>query len=574
MVKEKRPPEIDEEILEAIRSGAVLPAEKLEKYPLPKQEIAGDTGINVLLDLAHHCYMGAMWGVAGALQKNGFRCVSSHACLDRVLRPGQLNLVRTYAGTLEDGRAIRPFIRWPAVRSNVVLTFQADGDAPEYTDAEIAALDEFVSAGGGLIMLVDINARGKAPAWGARERWPIRRLLRHFGADVAEGFGGWQGASMPTLAPADPAWSPSLLGEDGKSVLSLRRRWGRGRILAGASLFLVHHPLWTGDEPEPLRPLRKERLREWITWAAAGTAPVGGEPRLPDTHGGAGGIYPEFEKRFDGIHVLYAANQRPDVLELVENEYPRIRDRILAWLPSPLPKGEPLRILLAAGTGGGWAVNAFVPKENGIISYDLAGLVGIFGHEFAHILSGPLGAGGRVCANWFDGNQGEAHAGFFQGRILALYTDNKSMRDCNSILEYEERHGRIDLDRAAREGYSLYGGGGNVWRKLWYIWQKLDDRYGTTWYPRWRWVQHTRWENDCDRRLSVEEMVEDMSIAVGEDLFPFFRELGTTLSKARFPEAEFNGRRLTLPPAPLDAGPAGNARLEPIGDYTQPLRPG
>jgi hypothetical protein len=109
------------------------------------------------------------------------------------------------------------------------------------------------------------------------------------------------------------------------------------------------------------------------------------------------------------------------------------------------------------------------------------------------------------------------------------------------------------------------------WTKLWWVFQKLDDRYGPTWYPRWVWVKNTRWQDDRPRALTWDEVVEDMSIAVGEDLFPFFRKIGARLSKERFPEAAFQGRKLLLPIAPLSLGPAGQAKLDRIGDYRAPL---
>ena len=58
-----------------------------------------------------------------------------------------------------------------------------------------------------------------------------------------------------------------------------------------------------------------------------------------------------------------------------------------------------------------------------------------------------------------------------------------------------------------------------------------------------------------------------MSIACGEDLFPFFRKLGTTLGKERFPEAVFRGKRIELPPATLAVEHAGLAQTEAIGDF-------
>ena len=83
---------------------------------------------------------------------------------------------------------------------------------------------------------------------------------------------------------------------------------------------------------------------------------------------------------------------------------------------------------------------------------------------------------------------------------------------------------------------------------MWWVWQKLDDRYGPTWYPRWYWVRSTRWAGDLGHRETWEEMVEDMSIAVEEDLFPFFRAIGTSLDCARLERLTFQDRT----PRPAD----------------------
>ncbi len=174
------------EVIESIAKGDILSADLLDRYPLPEQELgAADSGVNVLLDLAHHCYMGAMWGLARQMKSLGFRCVSSHACLDKTLTPGASATVRTLAGELDDGKKVRPFIEWPNVEYNVVVTFQADGKAPAYTDDELAALEAFVSGGGGLVMIADINAKGTFPPWGEYADWPLRRLAQAYGADFS-----------------------------------------------------------------------------------------------------------------------------------------------------------------------------------------------------------------------------------------------------------------------------------------------------------------------------------------------------------------------------------------------------
>ena len=143
-------------------------------------------------------------------------------------------------------------------------------------------------------------------------------------------------------------------------------------------------------------------------------------------------------------------------------------------------------------------------------------------------------------------------------------------RDLDECIDAQED--ALDLAMDARELRAQWGKG-KEWTKMWWVWQKLDDRYGPTWYPRWRWVQHERWKQDTPRRLSWDELVEDMSIAVGEDLFPFFKAIGTSLEKSRFERVVFRGGSMELPVAPLEKTPAGPVRLEPIGDFRKPLVP-
>ena len=46
---------------------------------------------------------------------------------------------------------------------------------------------------------------------------------------------------------------------------------------------------------------------------------------------------------------------------------PTAKRQIEAWLPSIVPD-EPMYLIVSAGGGGGWAVNAYRPKEAGVIS--------------------------------------------------------------------------------------------------------------------------------------------------------------------------------------------------------------
>jgi hypothetical protein len=538
------------------KSGQTLPPQVAASFPNPPLKVPHDTGINVLVDVAHQCAFATMWGLPGKLHALGFRSIVSHASLDTVLAHGKCSRMRIPIGKADDGKAIRAF-GWVAnPRFNVVVTYQSDSNAQLYLPEERAALEAFVKNGGGLVIIDNGVGRPKKQ----QAVWADRSLATTFGVDFKSFVAGKSGALL------GPAWETPRKGKNGAPAIA-RRVVGRGRVVLVSSLSEIEGDKKASKEEAAAK---QALLKEAVAWAAGGSAPVGGEARFSQTGGGGGGIYPELEERLKGAVVYYARNQKADLLQAVRQELPKITDNLYAWLPSPVPQ-EPMVIILAAGGGGGWAVNAFYPKETGVISLDKVGLFGVFAHELGHTMSGPRNAKGEVAANWFDGNQGEAHAGWWQGKILALYSGDPSMRNCNDVFKFDKDAAGIDLAESSRG--AAKSDKGKVWKKLWWIWQKLDDRYGTTWYPRWRWVQYTRWQNDPRRQLAVDEMVEDMSIACGEDLFPFFKKIGTTLTRARLERATFQGQSLELPVAPLEATPAGDARHAPIGDYTKPLKP-
>ena len=134
--------------------------------------------------------------------------------------------------------------------------------------------------------------------------------------------------------------------------------------------------------------------------------------------------------------------------------------------------------------------------------------------------------------------------------------------------ENDPNHNTVDL--AALENHGPDSA--IAWRKLWWVWQKMDDSYGPTWYARWLWIKNTRWGATPGKALSWTDVVEDMSIAVGEDLFPFFRSIGTPLDREQLGGVEFLGDELSLPTAEIELTDGGEARLEPTGDYRAPWR--
>ncbi len=199
------------------------------------------------------------------------------------------------------------------------------------------------------------------------------------------------------------------------------------------------------------------------------------------------------------------------------------------------------------------------------------GVLSIFAQELAHTMHGPVNDDGGVAGITPIPNRGEAHAGWFQGKVDAWFQDElkeKAVKKCNSLFEFDPDGSSLDLvthyeNEALRTEY----GKGKDWIKTWWVWQKLDDRYGPAWYPRWKYIQHTRWKDTPGHHLSWDEMVEDMSIAVGEDLFPFLNEAGLSLEKKTMGTVSFYGREMNFNKAPIDTDKAGKVQLQEIEDY-------
>lgn len=541
------------------KTGATLSPQVAEQFPLDEQRVRNDTGINVLVDLAHQANFFTMWNLPGTLRRNGFRVSGSQASLDSVLKPGTQCRVRIHLGGDR-----RPFAWWPAESFNVVFTHQSSPKSQEYLPDEIAALKAFVAAGGGLVMV-----GGRVTNADDLRNWPLNKLAREFGASFSsetDTFGKIRACALRL----DREWDHRIKGAKGET-LAARRVYGKGRVVLMSSSSMIDFR--DDNASDEVKQDRESALVDAIKAAALGSAPVGGAGRLPRERAGGGPIYPELEMRVGNVVVYYAKNQKKELLDAVEKEMPLAKKKIEQWLPS-LPPDEPMYLIVSAGGGGGWAVNAYLPKETGVISLTPNGLLSVFGHELAHTMGGPPNTRGELAGNWPQGNQGESHAGWFQGKINALFDPgkaNEANRNCNSMFKWDKQGNALDLAMdpgALRDKW----GKGKEWTKIWYVWQKLDDRYGPTWYPRWRLVQHTRWKDDPKRRLSWDETVEDMSIAVGEDLFPFFKKIGTTLDKSRFPQAEYEGKKIDLPAAPIEVTTAGPVRVEPVCDFRQPLR--
>ena len=550
----------DQMIEEYWHSGKTLPVEMSRMYPWTDQKVNDDTGINLLIDLAHQCSFATLWDMPRQMNNIGYRAVGSMATLNSVLKKNGQSRIRAY---YKPDEKIYPFTWADNPEFNVVITDQSDNNSQKYTDKEIEALEKFVSDGGGLVIMAPSRKQEQI------DTWSIVKLMKAFGASVTEEADTLFDKKYAVINTDSDTWEVLDKGKAGKTVAA-GKPYKKGHVVIAGNPDYFRYK----NKDDIFKEDKIENIKRIIAWVSKGKKPVGGSSPFPMTMGGGGGIYPELEQQQGKIVLYYAENQNEDLLKTVRDDIPVALKHVEQWLPSK-STDEPMYLILAAGDGGGWAVNAFRPKENGIISLKPSGVISIFGHELAHTMGGPLNSKGEKAGKSPIPNQGEAHAGWYQGKVIALFDTaaaHKSNRDCNKIFNQENVLTGLDLSKhyENEEGRKIWKYG-TAWNKVWYIWQKLDDRYGPEWYPRWRWIQNNRWADTPAKNLTWDEMVEDMSIAVGEDLFPFFIKLGTTLQKNNIGEIVYAGETLKLKEAPIELTLAGNVRIEDITDYTKPI---
>ena len=549
----------DEEVTEYWQSGKTLPAGVAIQYPPELIQMPQDKSYNVLIDVSHQCSFASLWGLGGRLHDLGYRSVTNQASIHTVLDPEGVSRIRI---PYDPENKIYPFGWYPNFKYNVIITEQTDLNAQHYTDKEIKALVDFVEDGGALIIgAIPVDNQEKI------NNWTLNKLIREFGASLTSEKDEYRNTAYAVL-DIDDDWNSMAKGANGKCVMA-QRTFGKGKVVVLGHVNAIR----TEANNESYNQETKKFLDTTLAWCCEGQEKQIGEARLPQPMGGGGAIYPELEFVSGDIVVYYTENQKEDLIHVVRDEYPKITKIVQSWIPSK-PTKEPMYLILSAGDGGGRAVNAFKPKENRIISLSAQGLISIYAHELAHTMGGPRNVNDQIAGRSPVHEQGEAHAGWFQGKIDAVYDSTLISKGVkNSLAFYNSpRFGKVDLVKYNQDSkYREQLGKGADWAMTWYIWQMMDETYGSTWYPRWRWIQYNRWKDEPQKELTFEETFEDMSIAVGEDLFPFIRSIGVSLNRNKMGTVYFNGEKINLKPARIRAKAPSKIILEPAGDYTKEL---
>jgi len=130
-------------------------------------------------------------------------------------------------------------------------------------------LKKFLQGGGGVIL------SGNGIKEDCSENWSVNQLLSKYNAEILPSDELYQGHRWPAVKVSND-WEIVLKGATGKPVHA-RRTYGKGQLV-----LLASSELFRFDQENKNDVVQKsDFLAEIISWAAAGSSPVGGEPRMP-----------------------------------------------------------------------------------------------------------------------------------------------------------------------------------------------------------------------------------------------------------------------------------------------------
>jgi len=484
-----------------------VPVSEWRIEPQPLAGNVADKRINVLMDNSHDLAFAWLFGLRNKLRWDlGYRVTSNQATLSSILHDRAVARQRDQS-THRSGS--RPFVWAPvSCQYHVALIYQGGARQP-FLAEEVAALEEFMRRGSGVI-LVACSDRA--------DDYPLRELIRRWGAElggratspIAGDAVPWpeadKGRAFHAVSPAkaETPWEPLGQGKDGK-VVACWRRFGKGALVVVADGALLFGP------KEPRLPTFDALIRI----AAVGRPADAAERVVPWEHGyGGGAFWPEKEFDLGGVKVVYAANQRPGVVAGARERLPEVRRCLDKLLPSPPWPGGSFYIILAAGSpGSGWAVNVLSPKTAGITCDEssLNAICSVAAHELAHTMTGPPASDGTCVANWppfFS----EAHAGYLQrlvGERMKLGANPPWWNEPDA----PPPHFGIDLNKDS---------GGQAWDSVWWVWRQIDMKHDEGWYPRWLQRVYERGAGKRANPVDLEVIIQTTSQAVGADVRPIF----------------------------------------------------
>ncbi|GMV36446.1 MAG: hypothetical protein AMXMBFR61_09540 [Fimbriimonadales bacterium] len=394
---------------------------------------------------------------------------------------------------------------WKQDLGNANLLILSSGQTRvDYDERTIAHVRAFAQDGGGVVILSDqtgsepVSIQKLAKAFGAeflaeRAQQPLT-ADESLAADKVEFYGGG-------VLRLGPGWKTLVRDAAGKPVLA-RRMYGKGHVLVGIrGLF--------GNRPDASDPINAIWVKPLLLDLARG--------KKVDLARPPQGQFAELTQQVGPLTVEFSEGMKP-FADMITKEYLEVRPHLVAITgvePSPGMIG---RLLLLPTGGGGFssgeriAIGAWwgdYPKNR----YPMIELIG---HEAGHSWVLPYAE-----PVW---NEPIAtYLGIQVGRRMGMPEADETLK------KTIERARAKDPDFTAIDIKKPDAPTEVIWGKTFYIFEELEAKYGPGVIAKY--FREKRQTLKPGRSgYSLDDCVAVWSRAVGEDLFPWFRSLGISVS--------------------------------------------
>lgn len=348
----------------------------------------------------------------------------------------------------------------------------------------------------------------------------LNELARHFGAEFARpgavaplkaeaelGSGAVETWGGRTLELADPSvWRILVRDREGRCVAA-RRAVGEGRLLvASRALF--------GRQPDASDPINAALWQPLLAELASGKrVDPKGPPRI---------TMPENLTQEVGLRIQCSDYLQPSA-EAIVDLYGRCRPRLEEMLGVPPHRGMLETLILLPTGGGGFSSGASIGLGVwwGGFPEEPCGMVELLGHEGTHSWVLPFAE-----PMW---NEGLAtYVGILLGREMgfAEQADAALAGWLARARELDPDMDRYDLAGSAEVPHAV-----RMAKPMW-IWSQLTEERPDVLRRYFR-AKRERIDPEERSEYTADDCVAVLSIAMGRDLFPWFRSLGTGVDLAR-----------------------------------------
>ena len=402
--------------------------------------------------------------------------------------------------------------------ANLLILLGCD-DRISYFPQDVETIKVFLKSGGGVVLLGGHNARSQgalAKEFGAEfivgAQMPMRPVEALAGVKEIEG-----NTSSSLKLEKVKKWDILVTDAAGKPVLA-KTKYGKGNLLVGVRGL-------AGSNPNASDSINYRMWRPLLKAVASGKTI---NPAVPFRGKGIGDL--EHKDKHETFVLSYNDYLKPFADAMVDISK-RCQPVIEARMGVPLSKGMGSEISLLATGGGGFSSGSvialavwwgdFPDKEDSMIEFITHESVHSWVLPYPEVWNEPIATyvGNLVMIDM--GHEAEAMRRI-KGQIAAG-------------LKHDPQMNRYDLDGNAIDGSEKLTGGAVRdihWGKTYWVFEELRKEYPDI-IARYFKAKRRLLANQKITRYDMNNTVAVMSAAVGKDLFPWFRQHGFNVDRAK-----------------------------------------